>query len=351
MPVLVDPLNPVSTDNVGWTGDTSGGTFTSLHTVPANTTRKGCVFLHDVILTDATSKLDDCIVFGGPPVSSRPGLITASNGGQLNRVTVYGLATSVVYYRNAVNYGGNFTATRCAMMRCCDAFRSSSGTATLNGCISGPTAFFNNDLNQPNGSPPNWGHADAMQSTAGAGPRYIIGCYARAWSDCTGVTWSGGSWGSGTASKAPVPTVHPTTRPTVATPIGMPEVALNAGYWNDVIHGGLYANGYIHTGVSGFITTMEDTWLEGGNNPSGLFQFTTGTTNQPTWRRNKFGIGGWWSGSVRYLAIYPSGTAAVVGTGADANVFGDFASCQARGIVGDPITITSGGGRYNGVML
>lgn len=346
IPACANPLVPTTSDNVGWTGDTSGGVFTALHTVPSGVTRKGCVFLHDVILTDETSKLDDCIVFGGPATASRLGLVMANSGGQLNRVTIWGLATSVAYYRNGIRHSsGDLRVTRCVIMRVVDAVRTSGGRVFLHGTLGDRFAFFDNDNDHATGTPPYWTHNDFIQRTAGAGPDEIFGNLVMSRCDTTGVTWSGGSPGSGTASNGAVPTVHPTTRPTTATPIGMPATQLNGGYRNSFIEGN-YCNGIMYSNSSGFLSTIEDNWLEGGNNPSALIHFTTGTTNQPQIRRNKFGIAGYRTGVTRFLISYPSGTPAVIGTGADANVFGNFPSTVAAGIVGDPITITSGGGRY-----
>lgn len=348
VPALADPLVPTGSDNVGWTGDVSGGVFTSLHTVPANTTRKGCVFLHDVILTDATSKLDDCIVFGGPATASRLGLVIAGAGGQLNRVTIWGLATSVQYYRNGIRHtGGVLTVNRCAIYRVVDAIHTSSSQPVyVYGNLADRFSFFDNDADHASGTPSLWTHNDFVQRTAGAGGLdEIIGNLIMARCDTTGVTWSGGSPGSGTASNGTIPTSHPTTRPTVATPIGMPATQLNDGYRNSFIEGN-YCNGIMYSNASGFAPTIEDNWLEGGNNPSALIHFTTGTTNAPIIKRNKFGIAGYRTSTIRYLISYPTGTAAVIGTGADANIFGNFPSTIAAGIDGDPITITSGGGRY-----
>lgn len=345
-PVLVDPLNPVGTDNVGWTGDTSGGTFTTTHTVPSNTRMKGCVFLCDVILTDATSILEDCIVFGGAPTASRPGLITMNNGGQLIRVTVWGTHSSVVYYRNATRLSaGVLTATRCAFYRCTDALRGSGGQIRAYGCMFDWFAFWDNDADQGGGTPPNWSHNDALQMTAGAGPHEFIGNVVISRCDTTGVTWSGGSPGSGTASNGAVP-APVTSRPTTHTPIGMPATQLNAGYRNAFMEG-LYCNGVSFTNSTGFIATINDNWFEGSNNPSANVQFTTGTTNQITMLRNKFGVAGYRTGLTKFLASYNSATTTKnTGTGADVNVFGSFPSTIAAGIVGDPVTVTTGGLRY-----
>lgn len=372
MPVLDDPLNPTGTDNVGWTGDTSGGVFVgAVHTVPAGTRRKGCVFLCDVQLTDSTSILDDCIIFGGVGYNgSRPGLVTASNGGQMVRCTIWGLATSVAYYRNGVNFQGNFTAERCALFRCVDALRTTTGTLTLLGSLFDRFAFFDNDQDHPSGtvtSPPLWTHNDAFQITSVSPNQHrIIGNLFMQRCDITGVTWSG-TPGSSTASNGAVPTSHPTTRPTVATPIGMPATQLNpqtisAGTTSRYITPwlyGVYCNGLMfnNTGHKALIT---DNWFEGGNDPSSLVHLVTGTANQIILLRNRFGVGGFRTLSTRkFLGSWSSSTPASqidTGTGGDVNVFGDFQSCRdtltlsgvskPAGIVGEPVVVTSGGVRY-----
>lgn len=372
VPTLVDPLNPVGTDNVGWTGDTSGGTFTGgLHNVPANTRRKGCVFLCDVNLTDQTSILEDCIIFGGAGFpGSRPGLISAANGGQMVRCTIWGLSTSTAFFRNGVNFQGNFTVDRCAFFRTVDHLRSTNGTLTCKGSLFDRASFYDNDTDHPTGSvssPPLWTHNDTFQTTnVSAGTHQIIGNWFMSRCDITGLTWSG-TPGSSTAINGTVPTVHPSVRPTVATPIGMPATQLNpqsvsggttARYITQWLYG-VYCNGLMFN-QTGHKAVITGNWFEGGNDPSSLDHMVTGTANELTLLRNRFGVGGYRSLSTRrFLASWSSSTPASqinTGTGADRNVFGDFQSCRDTttlngvsfpgGIVGEPVVVTTGGVRY-----
>lgn len=377
LPVLVDPLNPVGTDNVGWSGDTSGGTFLTTHTVPANTTRKGCVFLCDVILTDATSILDDCLILGGTATPSRLGLVMANNGGQLIRCTIWGTHTSVQYYRNGIRHSaGDLHVERCGIFRCIDGVRSSGGRTYVHGNLFDRFAFFADDSDHASGSasaPPYWTHNDALQVTAGAGPHEFIGNLVYGRCDLTGVTWSGGSPGSGNAIDG-TNSGAVTSRPTVATPIGTPSYQLNGtpspldpsppggGYsrYFNAFGYGLYCNGITFSNSSGFIGIITDNWIEFTNDPSANVQFTTGTTNQITLLRNRLGVGGFRTLSTRkFLGSWSSSTPAGqvnTGSGADRNVFGDFPSCVATatlngvskpgGIVGEPVIVTTGGVRF-----
>lgn len=332
LPVLVDPLNPQPTDNVGWTGDTSGGTFTTLQTIPAGATRKGCVFNCDVIAGAGVS-FEDCMFHGGPPITSRGGCLTVNSGANFLRCTFYGTAASLAYYRNGINHGaGTLNVTRCAFYRWVDMIHSNGGIVNTAGNLSDRFAYFNNDADHANSSPPSWTHNDFVQHLAGAGPHTHKGDLIWSRFETAGVVWSGGTPGSGTASGGD---------------IGMPSTPLNAGYWN-VNVGGVYGNGFMFSNVSGFTATITDCWIEGGNNSSSLMSFTTGTTNNVTALRNKFGIGGYRTAQVRYLASWPTGTTTNTGTGADVNVYAPHSVFPSvpTSLQGTPVTVTSGGMRY-----
>lgn len=376
VPILVDPLNPTPTDNVGWTGDESGGTFTSLHNVPAGGYRKGCVFLHDVI-AGLGARFEDCIFHGGPPITSRAGAVTAADQCQYVRCTWWGLATSVAYWRNAINFSGTNTFDRCAFFRFVDFMRTDTGTAIAKGCLGDQFAFFDNDGDHPTGtatSPPMWTHNDFVQATkVGGGTHQVQGCLIISRCDTTGLTWSGGTPRSGTAINGTVPTVHPTTRPTVATPIGMPATQLNpqtytsggvtfttARYFTDWLIG-VYSNALMLSGVTGHRLNATGNWIFGGNDPSSLIQATVGTGNWITALRNKFAPDGFRTNALRkFFAAWSNSTPAAqinTGAGADRNTFGDdadwdfggridFQSCADEAVAGDLVTVTTGGMRY-----
>lgn len=368
LPVLADPLVPVASDNVGWDGNLSGGTITAgnPYTIPSNTTVQNMAFLVDVVFTDATSRAKNCLFLGGPvpnPATGRSGIVIMNNGGYMERCTVYGTHTSIAYWRNGVRlFGGVLTALRCAFYRTVDAIRSSSTSKILvYGSLFDRFAFFDDDADHPSDPvQPFWTHNDAGQITTDSGLHEVIGCLVWSRCDVTGVTWSGGPWGSGTASNSALPAAI-TAVPTVAQRIGMPATQLNAGYWNAWVRGN-WCNGFTNNGT-GIEYLFEDNWFEGTNDNSAIVQnVNTGTEIQI--RRNHFGVGGFRTvGTRKFLASWPSsGTIADTGTGPDVNMFGDpdnptlFQSCIDTttlsgvsfpgGIVGQPVIVTSGGMRY-----
>ena len=368
LPVLADPLVPTTSDNVGWDGNSSNGTITSgnPYTIPAGVTVSNMVFLVDVVFTNATSRAVNCLFLGGPvpsPPGTRPGLVIMNNGGYMERCTVYGTHTSVVYWRNGVRiYGGVLTARRCAFYRTCDHIRSSSTARLLvYGCLFDRHAYFDNDNDQASSSPnPFWTHNDAIQITTDSGLHEVIGCLVWSRCDVTGVTWSGGSPGNGTASNGSTPPPI-TSRPTVAQPIGMPATQLNAGYRTQWLEG-VWSNGFMNNGT-GIEYLFEDNWMEGTNDGSACIQMVnTGTELQC--RRNHFGVGGYRTNPTRkFLVSHPtSGSTIDLGTGDDRNMYGDpdhpdlFQSCvdtvtlngvsKPGGIVGEFCIQTSGGLRY-----
>jgi hypothetical protein len=339
-PVCVDPLNPKPTDNVGWTGDSSGGVFGDPTqntiqnlTIPANTTWSNRIIWANVTMTNATSRLENCIVYGSVFGGSRTGLVIAANGGQLYRCTIYGMPKSVSYYTNGIKHtAGTLDIQRSVVMRVVDGIHTSGSTSARiidKGNYAARFAVFDNDLDHANDAVrPYATHNDWLQVlTASTVQHETVGTKVESFFDTTGVVWSGGVWGSGTASGGQ---------------IGMPSTFLNWGYWSEEGRG-TWCNGITFSNQTGHKARIEFCWLDGVNASSGIVQFTTGLTNQPVLKGNRFGLGGKPSGSGKfYLISYPKGTPAVIGTGTDANTFADLPTVPAP-LRGQPLTFTDGG--------
>lgn len=341
-PVCVDPLNPQPTDNVGWDGDSSGGVMgdstqpTALTViVPANTTWSNRKIYANVELADSTSRLENCIVFGGAYATNKPGLVMWAAGGFLDRCTIWGTPKSVNWYTNGHRgTGGTLITNRCVIMRCVDAARTSTASARWidYGSLITRFAFFDNDQNQSKSTPAFYTHNDGFQASAVATLRHELhGTKIDSYFDTTGVTWSGGAWGVGTASGGE---------------IGMPSTALNAGYWN-AAGKGTWCNGITLSGASGHNVLIDGIWIDGVNASSGMVQFTVGDAANPNRVEitggSRFGLGGKPSGSGKfYMCSWPSSTIAVIGTGADAPVFADLPSVPPA-LRGTPITFTATG--------
>lgn len=315
-PFNSSPQAPRPSANVGWDGNSSGGVFNGDQTVPANTTWSNRIIHGNVTLTDSTSKLVNCYIDGSAFAGNKPGLVMVGSGGSLTRCTIMGTSVSVSYYTNGINHtGGTLTVDRCVVQRVIDCVHTSGSTAKLisKGNLYGRYALFTNDANHADDTVrAYWTHNDAIQILSGVGPHVIIGDKIEAFFETAGVVWSGGAWGSGTASGGV---------------IGMPAEGLNAGYYNTYHELGTWANGLTFSNTSGYIVSIERCWIDGVNANSGMIQFTTGTTNQITLKGNRFGLSGKASASNRmYLISYQSGNSVTIGTGADANVFGEYIS-------------------------
>lgn len=347
-PKLTNPLSPTVNDNVGWDGNSSGGTIGSqaspagVYTVASGVTVENMVFWCDVILASATSKMKNCIVYGGTCttyISTQVALINAPNGGQLERVTVYGWAHSVKYWRNAVNHrGGVLTIDRSALYRCVDLINSDGASQQLivRGSIGGRYAFFDNDADHKNDAVhPWWTHNDWIQLKGGSMSvvHTIDGNVVEAFFDTTGVTWSNGSPGQGVASSG-------------AGSIGMPHTALNAGYW-DAAGRGTWANGISHTN-SPTNSVVKRNWVNGVSASSGMLMWTGDTAGCiMTIESNIIGLGGKPSGGgIIYIVQWPGTSTRTIGSGGTANKFASDSSVPAS-LQGTNVPFTSTGAKID----
>lgn len=335
VPACVDPLNPTPADTVGWDGNNSGGTYTSDLIMPSGATWTNREIFGNVTMpADGTGVLENCIIYGSTFTSSyKPGLVRAAGGGTLRRCTIWGTATSVSYYTNGISHtAGTLEVDRCVVMRVVDGIHT-SGNANAKiiskGNLGGRFAFFDNDADHPDDPVrPYYTHNDFIQVlTACTQTHEIYGDKIDAFFDTTGVVWSGGTWGSGTASGGE---------------IGMPSTALNAGYWSP-LGKGTWCNGITFSNQTGHRVSIKYIWIDGVNASSGLMQWTKGTTNVIELAGNRFGLGGKPSGSGKFFLVsYPPGNSVVIGTGEDANVYGDYESVPVA-LRGKPLTFTAGG--------
>lgn len=342
-PFIVDPLRPSAADLVGWDGNASNGTYTGVVTVPAGATRENCIFDGDVVL-GAGAILRNVLIRGGTPNAAR-GLLTVASGAKLERISIVGRPSAMAYYRNCIKQtGGRLEYTRCAFFYGVDNVHRSAGYVVSHGNYYGPLAYFDNDLDhgpgKEFGSPTYWTHNDGFQATGGNGTDIdeFIGDSFDQFTDARGVTWSGGSWGSGTAIA------------NTGVAVGMPWTALNGGYKRaDVRNLTLWSNGLTFSGSAKYRFRMEDCWMAGGNGPAGLVQITSSaSTGHEVWLyRNKVRMNGKGSGSnnkIRFF-IYPSGTTKHIGTGADANVYDDHPSVPLA-LRGQALTFQASGAWY-----
>lgn len=345
-PVLVDPYNPKSSDNIGWDGNSSGGTITAVTTTIARLqTLSNRIIIGDLIFTDDTSEIENCLVLGSVWNKARSGMLTMTNGGRVTSSTVQGEQRSGGYARNNLTQsGGKLIADRSAFFGATDSIHT-TGTAsswTLNGCALGRNAFRNDDNDHSTDTKhPFWTHADGSQVlNAGVGPYTAFGCLVDGFFDTRGVIPSG-VWGAaGTTYSGGV--------------LGMPSVALNAGYVTKhapLAYAGNRSNGLSWTNNNpGFVISVTYCWIDGVDAPSGMVMITTGgTAADLTMEGNRFGLAGYRSGGTTYLIQHPSNTVLHLGTGTKADVYGDFPSVPTT-LRGKPITHTADGAKYTGAI-
>lgn len=331
-PRLVDPDNPTSSDTVGAAFGWNGVTLTVMNgdqTVPANTTWTNRLINGYVTMTDATSKLVNCVITGRAPGGTfRSALVNGSNGGYLERCTIRATATSATYYMNGIrSTGGDWTIIRCDISRVVDGLRASgSGGMQAFGCRMHDYSFWDTDSDQANDAlHPYWSHGDiGIQRTSGTtNTDRLEGCLIEGYFDVTGVSWSGGSWGSGTASGGV---------------IGAPSTALNNGYpdrnYSNII---TYSNTQPYSGM-----VFLNNWIDGGNYPSGMIQMTVSGAHAFKIEGNRFGLGGKPGGGSNriYLATYAS--ASTVDLGTNPNIFDSLTNVPSS-LRNQPVTFTSSG--------
>jgi hypothetical protein len=343
-PYNPDPLNPPADANVGWDG-TVDLTMSGDQTLPANTTWTNRVINGNVTYTDGTSVLQNCLVKGSAYANNKPGLTKAANGGVARRCTIWGTPTSVSYFTNGIHVtGGTFISDRNVIVRVNDCIHANGANTQVieTGSLGGRFAFFSNDADHASDvGHPYWTHNDFLQVLTASSKQHIVfGSKVEAYFDTTGVIWSGGAFGSGTASGGE---------------IGMPADALNAGFWRaaypyELAQGipgrGTWANGISFTNQTGHRALINRIWIDGVNASSGMIQFTVGTANQPVINGIRAGLGGKRSGSGNfYIVSYPVGTAATIGSGPDVNVYADLPSVPVE-LRGAPLTFTAGGAKH-----
>lgn len=347
-PRLIDPINPTATDNVGW----DGAQLTVMdgdQTVPTNTTWTNRQINGDVTMTDSTSKLVNCLITGRPKTSSgayssfKSGMVNGSNGGQLIRCTLRPSAATLAQqpglsqpaFLNGITCGGGaWTVDRCDISLVTDAWhKSGGGTMRFTGNQVHDYCFWDNDPDQQGAAlNPGWNHADTGgQVLSGVGGDYIMGNSIQCFFDVTGVVWSGGAPGSGTASGGLY---------------GTPKTALNAGYVNTTTGKGTWGNGLTYSNAGpaqnvyfGF------NWIDGCNHPSGMVQYTSavGTAGSIKAEGNRFGLGGKRSSTGRmFLFSWPSGTAADW-SGAQ-NIFDPNPAVSTAALAGQPLPAPTAGG-------
>ncbi len=331
-PQLNDPDNPTANDNVGAAYGWNGVTMTVMNgdqTVPSNTTWTNRIINGYVDMTDSTSKLINCVILGRAPGGTfRSGLVSGGNGGYLERCTIRGTTTSATYYMNGIrSTGGTWTVIRCDISRVVDSLRASgSGGIQAFGCLMHDYSFWDTDLDHQNDqSHPYWSHGDVgIQRTSGnINTDRLEGCSIQGFFDVTGVTWSGGSWGAGTASGGL---------------IGAPSTALNNGYPNrNYSNLVTYSNTQPYSGM-----VFLNNWLDGGNHPSGMVQMTVAGNHDFRLEGNRFGLGGKPGGGSNriYLATYSSSS--TVNLGANPNIFDTLADVPSS-LQGQPLTFTASG--------
>jgi hypothetical protein len=302
-------------------------TLSGNQTVTTGQTLSGKLILGDVTMSGGT--LIDCVVQGSAPANpSRPGLINGTSG-TLQYVTLRPrpgalldpnyqttpAAGRATYKNNAHISGGPWLFERCDISLLVDGIHQSSGssTVTVKGCLFHDKIFWDCDPAQASVAAPNqyYSHGDDIQNLAGATTWDVHGNSFQAFFDCTGVVWSGGAWGQGTASGGTY---------------GTPSTALNRGFFHPWLPGkGTWANGFNTTGSAVWHGSHKFNWHNGVNAGSANLQFGSGGVGHSvTFEGNRFGTDGQTtsggnptsSGSL-FLASWPSTTAVTIGpTGA-----------------------------------
>ncbi len=334
-PTLANPDVPTANDNVGAAFGWNGITLQVMNgdqTIPAGTTWENRL-IHGLVTFGAGATLKNSVIDGRAITTYKgSGLVMGSGGGTLDRVTIRNSVAGQMNYMNGlhINSGttGNWIQNRCHISRVVDAVHvSHSGYIKMTGCRVHDFAFFNDDPAQsdPTQLNPGWTHNDIIQRLAGTGNGdWVEGCSMEAFFDTTGVTWSGGSWGSGTASGGL---------------IGMPSVALNGGYWNQWGKGNwsnliTYSNIAPYTGM-----TFINNWFDGANHPSGMVQMTKPGVHSFRLDGNRWGLGGHPSAAKKlFLATYDS-SSTVIHVG---NIYDSIADVPTS-LRGQPLTFTAGG--------
>ncbi len=331
-PVLVNPDSPTSNDNVGAAFGWNGVSLTVMNgdqTIPANTTWTNRLIHGYVDFTDSTSRLINSVVDGRASGGAfRLGIINGGSGGYMERCTIRASATAARYYLNGLSStGGDWTLVRCDFSRVTDSIHvNNAGGITALGCRMHDYGFWDNDLDHASDpTHPYWTHGDVgLQRLSGlANSDWIEGCSIEAYFDATGVSWSGGTWGSGTASGGD---------------IGTPSTALNNGYPNRN-----YANGITYTSTAPYSgMTFLNNWIDGVNYPSGLIHFPVAGAHSFRLEGNRFGLGGQPGGASNKIFIVSYPTSSTVNFGIAPNVYDTIANVPSS-LRGQPLTFTSGG--------
>jgi hypothetical protein len=331
-PKILNPDVPTSADNVGAAFGWNGVTLRVLNgdqTIPANTTWTDKLIHGYVNFTDSTSKLVNSFVDGRPPGGTfRAGLVNGAHGGQLDRVTIRASAAATTNYLNGINStGGNWTVNRSDISRVVDSVHvNGAGWVRMTANQLHDYSFWDNDpTHATDTAHPSWSHGDVgIQRLSGSGNGdWLEGNSIQGFFDTTGVTWSGGAVGSGTASGGL---------------IGTPATALNSGY-----PARNYANLITYSNVQPYVgMTFLNNWLNGGSYPSGMLQMTVAGNHSFRLEGNRFALGGMPGGSAKriYLCTYAATSAVNFGTAP--NVY-DTTSNVPSTLRGKPLTFTTSG--------
>lgn len=320
-PVLVGtPWVPLAGSNVGWDGNTSGGVYTGDRTIPKNQHWRNARFKGFVHMEGSA---ENCIFEGGVAKTSEGGFVSSSTGCNLVRCSIVPQnPSSVGYWTNAMKHtGGVLNTLRCYFALGVDNIHSGGSTNRVlsNGDLFDTMTFVYPDNDhgpgREYGSPTYWTHNDSIQILSGRGPHAFIGSSFKGFTDARGVTWSGGTWGVGTASR------------TAGVTYGRPDITLNPNVRNSgykrtsMPNVSLWSNMLVFSGGGSFDLTIEDCWWDGVNSPSGMFQITAGTGHRVRFRRNKIRLNGWPNSNGKTtVAYWPSGTTLdILNTGADAS--------------------------------
>jgi hypothetical protein len=341
-PENLTPLTPGNDANVGWNGF-QNGTISVDTTVADGQLVENKIINAYLTLGGPNSLVRNCMIYGGPQNGGKPAFIKTAAGGRVERCTFWGTEPNVGYWTNGITVtAGTLYSDRNYFSRFNDHIKCSGDNANIieTGSFFDEYAFFDDDADHPSEPRALWTHNDGIQASRGTTLQHIIsGSRFESYFDCTGVTWSGGSWGVGTASV------------TGPNSVGMPATALNQGYWRlpypeEVARGipgrGTWANGITFSNRSGYKVLISGIWIDGVNASSGLIQFTpnpTGPFNELTLRRSRFGCGGFRSGAGKIFLVSYQGSymTATIGAGADANVYDNLSSVPIE-LRGQPLT-------------
>jgi hypothetical protein len=342
-PTMANPASPTSSDNVGaafgWNGVTLAD-ITFDYVIGPNSTVTNKRFKSYVTFTDSTSVARNCVFESRAPGGTfKQGIITGSNGGTLDRCSIYQTPTSAVWYMNGIySTGGTWTLNRCHVSKVLDSWHTSFGSIKMYGCDLGPYSFWDTDTDHSSDAFfPYWSHGDngGQRLNGLVNTDEVIGCNVHSYFDTTDVTYNGTHYVNGANTIGnPAACMNGNKKDTGGSYLG--EGSTHRFTLANYANGITYSNTAPYTGM-----TFNYNWFDGGHYVFGIL-LTNAGNHSVTIIGNRFGMGGEpWSGNNAYnFVMYPAGTTYT----ASGNVIDNLLNVPF-GLRNTPVTFDSTGAR------